>query len=253
MLNLACQNPQTNSQLIRGEGFSHLAIAESSRHSAMQSFGITIDQNMTVIPARILPPPTVTYREGRVSINDASWNLRDVKFHRGAAMGRFAVFLIQEADIQPRFSGEKDPDLWKFLTEFRTACINTGMTVATDPPLVKEIGPLPRRSKEDPSRSAAMAKIKEVMNMFSGSAKAPPSIILVLLHKYDTHLYAGIKRLGDVDMGINTVFMLLDKAANPAKQVFICFRDLLLTSDVSFLGSVFRQCSIEDQCQTEGN
>jgi eukaryotic translation initiation factor 2C len=184
----------------------------------LKSFNVTIDPQMTVVPARILPPPGVTYRESRASIRDASWNLIKVKFHRGAPLARFAVLLIQEEGIQPRFAGTDDQNLWTFITAFGSACIDAGMQVTKDRPVPVEVGPLPRRTKEDPSRTAAINKIQEKMAMF-GNSKSPPSIILVLLNKYDTHLYAGIKRLGDVDLGVHTVCMLLDKATNPKRQV----------------------------------
>jgi hypothetical protein len=250
MLTLACQTPQTNSNLIRGDGFLKLAIGESSRHNALKSFNITIDPQMAVVPARILPPPSVTYRESRALIKDASWNLIKVKFHRGAPLTRFAVLFIQEEGIQPRFAGDADPNLWSFITGFGAACREAGMQVASDRPVVMKVGPLPRRTKEDPSRTAAIKKIEAKMTAF-GNSPTPPSIVLVLLNKYDTHLYAGIKRLGDVDLGVNTVCMLLDKATNPKRQVCpFSFGTSPYIESVA-PGSILCKRGFESQCKAQ--
>lgn len=215
MLNLACRSPQQNSALIRGEGFAKLAISSSDPCEVMQNFGITIDSNMTVVPARILPPPRISYGQGRSpQIFDGSWNLKDVKFSRGGSLGRFVTLVLFEGPIPP--SGP-DPKIRILVNTFKQACTTAGMSVDPEDALHIPISVVPR-DKDDRSRSATISRIKEKM-AFYASRNPIPSLILVLLPKYDAVLYAGIKRLGDVECGLHTACMLLDKATNERKQL----------------------------------
>lgn len=217
MLRVACQSPQTNSDLIRGDGFAKLAIAESTKHNVMKNFGITIDQNMAVIPARILPPPGLSYARGQARPNDGSWNILDVAFHRGGNMDRWAVLIVREPN-RDKFQGPSDPAMWSFIQAFAEKCRRTGMRVAQERPTVVPVGPLPPGGDRDPSRSAAVAQIKEKMTALA-SANPRPSFILVLLNNRDNYIYPGIKRIGDVELGIHTVCMQLEKAiGDPRKQ-----------------------------------
>lgn len=216
MLRLACQSPQTNSDLIRGDGFAKLGISESTKHDVAKNFGITIDQNMTVVPARILPPPGLSYAQGRAQVRDGSWNILDVKFHRPGAMDQWAVLIVR--DGRDKFQGPTDPAMWQFIQTFAEKCRKAGMRVAQQRPTVLAAGPLPPGSDRDPSRSAAVAMIKAQMTNLS-NANPRPSFILVLLNNRDNYIYPGIKRIGDVELGIHTVCMQLEKAiGDPRKQ-----------------------------------
>lgn len=55
-----------------GEGFGKLGI--SSRQEPMNGFGITVDNEMAIIPARILPAPRLSYKGGQPPrVSDGSW------------------------------------------------------------------------------------------------------------------------------------------------------------------------------------
>lgn len=217
MLRLACQSPQTNSDLIRGEGFAKLAISESNKHEVLKNWKVSIEPNMAVVPARILPPPGLSYAVGRPRVNDGSWNILDVKFHRGGVMGRWGVMVVRDPNKQDRFQGPNDPSMWALIQGFAEKCKKAGMMVASERPKVLPAA-LPAPNDRDPSRSAAVAKLKETMLTFAND-NPRPSFILVLLNHRDNYIYPGIKRIGDVELGIHTVCMQLDKAmGDPKKQ-----------------------------------
>lgn len=223
MLRVACQNPQRNSELIRGEGFLNLGL--STPHDTMKSFGITIDQQMTVVPARVLPPPGISYAGGRPPrVNDGSWNILDVKFHRGGNMGRWAVLIVREKSRPGPWTGPNDPQMWEFINRFAQKCRTVGMVLSPERPAVVPTQELDPPGGRDPSRTAAVAEIKRVLTLLI-NANPRPSFVLVLLNNRDNYIYPGIKRIGDVELGIHTVCMQLDKAsgrgdANKQDQYF---------------------------------
>lgn len=54
---------------------------------AIQAFGMHIDSDMTVVPGRILPEPSIKYLQSTSSIDArASWNLKGIKFAVGAVL-----------------------------------------------------------------------------------------------------------------------------------------------------------------------
>ena len=111
MLLLANRRPAMNAHHISLQGLPKLGLVPPS--NTLEEFGISISANMTVIPARELPPPSVTYAKGRPRVNNASWNILDVKFHHGSKVARWGVMVV--TDGRPRFNGPNDPDLLKFL------------------------------------------------------------------------------------------------------------------------------------------
>ncbi|KAG8855769.1 hypothetical protein FRB91_001714, partial [Serendipita sp. 411] len=117
MLRVACQSPKVNSNLIRGEGFDKLDLI--SPHETMKHFGISIDRQMTVIPARILPPPGINYAAGKPPrVNDGSWNILDVKFHRPGQLGVLTMLIVREESRPGPWTGPGDQNMWDFVSRF---------------------------------------------------------------------------------------------------------------------------------------
>ena len=221
MLRAALRSPQDNSSLIRGDGFAKLGITPGSRHETLEKFGITIDQQMAVVPARILPPPGLSYgNNARPRVADGSWNLNEVRFHKGGAIGRLTILVVREQGRPHPWQGGEDPSMWGFVKTFAARCQTAGMTLASERPLIVPTSPLPPGGPDDPSRSAALniirAKMTEIANM-----NPRPTFVLVILNSRDNYIYPGIKLIGDVELGIHTVCMQLEKAfgrGDPKRQ-----------------------------------
>jgi eukaryotic translation initiation factor 2C len=221
MLRAALRTPRENSDLIRGDGFAKLAITPGSPHETLKNFGITIDQQMAVVPARILPPPGLSYgKNARPRVADGSWNLNEVQFHKGGAIGRLTVMIVREQGRPHPWQGPDDQGMWDFVKAFASRCRTAGMSLSADRPNIVPTPPLPPGSPNDPSRSAALniirAKMTELANL-----TPRPTFILVILTNRDNYIYPGLKRIGDVELGIHSVCMQLDKAlgrGDPRKQ-----------------------------------
>ncbi|KAL8740517.1 MAG: hypothetical protein Q9184_008478, partial [Pyrenodesmia sp. 2 TL-2023] len=82
MLKIAARGPAENARRLVGPGAQIIGI--HANNPILSAFGITIDTKMIVVPARILPPPTILYGDKKTRVpQDASWNLSDgVKFYQ---------------------------------------------------------------------------------------------------------------------------------------------------------------------------
>ncbi|KAJ3482337.1 hypothetical protein NLI96_g7053 [Meripilus lineatus] len=217
MIEVACNPPYVNADSIRQQGFPALGIQPNAHQGPLAGFGIKVLNEMTTIPARLLSPPSISYRSGSANVRDASWNILNVKFQRGGNMQNWAVLLVQEGR-EYEFQGANDPELAGFLRAFAKKCRDSGMIVPDGRPRVIETPRLPRpKDDEIPNRGGAMTMIETTIKE-NLNPNAKPSFLLVLLSGVDKYIYPNMKRLGDVKLGIHTVHMLLRKARDPRKQ-----------------------------------
>ncbi|KAL8917073.1 MAG: hypothetical protein Q9208_008189 [Pyrenodesmia sp. 3 TL-2023] len=81
MIKIAARGPAENARRLVGPGAQIIGI--HANNPILSAFGISIDTKMIVVPARILPPPTILYGDNKTQDpKDASWNLSNgVKFY----------------------------------------------------------------------------------------------------------------------------------------------------------------------------
>ncbi|KAH9163100.1 Piwi-domain-containing protein [Lactarius sanguifluus] len=213
MLRVASRRPAANATLIAGTGLPRLGIEPAT--PVLGNFGIRISAQMTVIPGRELPAPSVTYRKGNPRVANGSWNIMDVKFHHGGKMGNWKVLVVRDGVEALSFKGPDDPKLKGFIDAFIGKCKNSGLEFGTAPPVIRPTAALPP-VRDDPGRRKALSLIEQSIESF-GDPKAT-SFILVLLQKRDDFIYPGIKRLCSVKFGVRTQCLLLDKALKERGQ-----------------------------------
>jgi eukaryotic translation initiation factor 2C len=207
MLRYASRRPAANAQLIVERGLSRLGY--TSTNPVLDSFGVHVSGEMSVVPARVLPPPRVTYAKGSPRVQDGSWNLRDVRFHRGYKAPKWMVLVVRDGVEELAFDGTKDPRLVTFLDAFAHKCKSSGIDLALKPSSVLETDDLSTIEDQN-RRPAAVAQISRTIERF-GNMKSI-SFILVLLQKQEDFLYPGIKRLCAVDFGVHSQCLSLKKA-----------------------------------------
>ena len=197
MITVAAKPPNVNAMSIAECGLDELGFKSGS--AQFNAFGISIGNEMTVVPGRILSPPGIKYGQGTPSVDEkASWNLRNVKFTKGARLENWAVLVILDGNGRDEFSKPDDPGLQATYRGFATMCKNSGMIVEQKDPSVVAAR-LPPKTPTDPTRAAAIAVIRQQLM----SLKTKPSLVLVILSNGDKHVYAGIKHLCDsyLDLG----------------------------------------------------
>ncbi|KAJ7481492.1 argonaute-like protein [Mycena latifolia] len=191
MITVAAKPPNVNGAAIAGRGLDELGYRQGA--DPLGAFGISIGQQMAVVPGRILPRPGIKYDQGTPEVDDrASWNLRNVKFRKGGKLENWAVLLIKDGN-RDEFGGVGDPELMRTIRGFVDMCRKSGMTVAGgDPPVVEAA--LPPKDRTDPTRDGAIAAIRAV-----------PALVFVILSNGDKHVYSGIKHLTDSYLDVATV------------------------------------------------
>ena len=191
MIKVACRRPRENADAIVDIGFPSLGLSPSPEQQKMPSnsplapFGVEIDQDMAVIPARELPPPSLNYRGNYTPrVSNGSWNILDVKFHRPAQISSWCVLVVR--DGQGRLEGPGDPRLKSLVEGFMKKLTNCGMSVLS-PPAIESV-PLLQPAKDDSSRSRSVQILREKFQKLG-----KPRFILVLLEMRDNYIYPAIK------------------------------------------------------------
>jgi eukaryotic translation initiation factor 2C len=198
MITVACKPPNQNAAAIVGLGLDELGFRTGV--GPLRQFGVSIGDEMAVVPGRILPSPGVHYRQGPQQVDErASWNLKNVKFEIGARLEKWAVLLILDGN-RGEFEGINDTELRGIVKGFADMCKKSGMTVdAKDPIFVSAT--LPRKNNSDPTRWAAITTIRAVLT----SIRDKPNLVLTVLSNQDKHIYSGLKYLCDSHLGVPTV------------------------------------------------
>lgn len=213
MIKVACNPTAFNANLIVNKGFAQLGL--QGNNELLGNFGVSVSNEMITTPSRELPAPKVTYRSGQPSVRDGAWNILGVKFHEGGNMTNWAVLLVQEGR-RSEFQNPGDPQLTAFLKVFVEKCRSSGMTVGAGPPTIMQTPRLPRPN-DDSGRRQALATIRQTFEDRLNPNKKP-SFVLVLLSGVDKFIYPGLKRMCDMQLGLSTVCMLLDKARRDKGQ-----------------------------------
>lgn len=197
MILVAAKPPNVNAMAIVGRGLDELGYKQGA--APLGAFGISISSEMTVVPGRILAPPGIKYAVGTPDVDDrASWNLRNVKFAKGARLENWAVLVIKDGNDRDEFSSPTDPELLQTIRGFADMCGKSGMSVDRSNPAVLGVR-LPPKNREDPTRAAAINAIRTVLT----AVKKKPTLVMVILSNGDKHVYSGIKHLCDsyLDLG----------------------------------------------------
>ncbi|KLO12386.1 Piwi-domain-containing protein [Schizopora paradoxa] len=202
MIKYACNPPHINAEIITREGLPKLGLAPSA--SPIADFNIEVSSNMSVIPARILEPPTVLCRDRSCRVRDGSWDASDTKFHKAATLQDFGVLILSDGGRND-FRGED----WKSIVKaFLKKCRDLGMNVKLPP----GSGDLPMcqavrtdvHGHHRGSPRQTIAKLAEAIKRFPN----PPKYLFVFLANQDPHLYSVLKTLCDTKLGIHTTCML---------------------------------------------
>lgn len=197
MINFAARSPNLNAASIEGNGLRVMSITSDKQASHIGKFGLSIGTEMLTVPARILLPPTLSFKKP-TPVRDGGWNLANQQFNRGAKLGGiFTGFQITE--------GQRAP-----LTQNFTKCLASvvqqlkGYGITTNdakPPLgaFQLGGPA---TKEYTDRIKATLDVK-----FKDMASKGVTWCLIAVPYFNKLLYSLIKLMGDVKYGIQTVLI----------------------------------------------
>jgi eukaryotic translation initiation factor 2C len=176
----------------------------------LAAFGIKVSGDMTTFTARVLPPPTLSYKAGRqmnvtvccpscllspinalTNVNqDGGWNILDVKFHKAATLApNWAVMVVRDGPPGrfPLQGRPADPQLNELIQGSKAKLTKAGLTVPTDQ-IVFFTEQLPRPNA-DPDRTQSIKVIRTaLMKNLDRNCKSS-FLLLVFLAMENNHIY----------------------------------------------------------------
>ena len=204
MLRHACKDPNVNASAIVDRGLSELGYTYAI--NPLYAFGMAVGKEMAVIPARILPSPSVQYGHGIAHVDDrARWSLQNIKFVQGGRLTSWAVLNIHDRH-RSGFNDANGPELRRIVGVFADMCRRSGISIPPNAQTYLSVT-LPPKNREDPLRKAAIHKIQTTML----DARPKPAMFLVVLSNHDPTIYEGLKHLCDVLLGVATVCVQAEK------------------------------------------
>ncbi|KAF8655729.1 hypothetical protein AX16_002966 [Volvariella volvacea WC 439] len=210
MITVAANPPNINANEIVNRGIRELGYDLSGTQNVnlpLNSFKIAIGKHMIPVPARILPTPKIQYYgSSTASIDErASWNLRSLRFTRGAPLSQWVIYVIKDGNTREEF--QTMGEVLEVMDKFRDACKAAGLGIGNEQEfkrkqLVKEIR-LPPKNVNDPVRKSAGEAIYTAVR---GTPFKPPMAIFIL-SSGDKNVYAAIKRNCDAILDVPSVCM----------------------------------------------
>ncbi|KAI1316171.1 hypothetical protein EDD11_010343 [Mortierella claussenii] len=173
MIKGTCMNPQKRAEKIA----NNFRILDFEHNEYMKKFGMEVSKEMTVVPARVLPPPRVSYGNNvQVTPQFGSWQLNPQrKMVQGATLKSWGV-LVYEPPGRLR-----EDTIRNFLRELTSTLAENGMNVVQrDPPIM--YGQIGNVNKN----------VESMLHQIKESSKVPADLILVVMpNKCQT--YSAIK------------------------------------------------------------
>ena len=101
MIKVAARPPFQNAELIQN-GLAALGFKNPT--GLLKQFSLGIGDKMAVVPGRILAPPQILYGNNKaMKAENASWNLKDIKFQLGATLDRWAILNLKDSNVSVIF------------------------------------------------------------------------------------------------------------------------------------------------------
>ncbi|ORY01783.1 Piwi-domain-containing protein [Basidiobolus meristosporus CBS 931.73] len=206
MIRFTCQPPHVRAnKIIQG-----LKVLNYRDNEYLQQFGMKVSNEMAVVSARILDPPTVCYnensREARLVPRGGVWNLRNKRVASGATLSSWAVAVF---GAQREFSTGA---VQKFIKELTTTCLDTGMNITHRSPSITYLSSLVDGASIEQG-------LLQVWYKAGQASKTRPQLILCVLPNTGAQLYGEIKRISDTILGVTTQCIQGKHVFKPNKQL----------------------------------
>jgi eukaryotic translation initiation factor 2C len=158
----------------------------------LRDFGISVETEMITIPARVLPPPTLSYhpasKESQVMPKNGCWNLRDKQVAQGATLVSWSVIVFGKESEVPV------SDCQRFITMLCQTCEECGVFIKSKQPPISYASPKGNIEKN----------LIEAYMIAGNSYHTRPQLVLCVLPNTGVPLYAEIKRVADTVIGVAT-------------------------------------------------
>lgn len=164
--------------------------------------GLSVSTSMLQVRGRVLTPPTVVYKQGQDSFGAASgsWNLRGKTFLKPSSIHEWGLLYLPGGRGQAQ-----EHELKHFCQNLATSLRNVGLSVPNELPAF-----LMGNANGDIKQMISDLRNKTAIT-FGGKEK--PRILFFLLHENaSSSIYKAIKGICEVDLGIPSQVLLVEKA-----------------------------------------
>ena len=173
-----------------------------AHHFSKTAFGIKVDPAMAVVPGRVLSRPSVKYYgKASPSKGGASWNMKDSKFVKAAAVLPWAMLRIGAAAKIPKSLLAKQ---YNSLTNSFKLCGLSNVGAKYNPEIVALIPELKGPNDKSEAKLIKPWVVDQLRETLKQCQKNGVDMLLVILPSTDSWLYDRIKYFGDVVYGISS-------------------------------------------------
>ena len=157
-------------------------------------FGINVNPGLITVAGRILPSPRVTYKNEKLDVQFASWNMAGVQCSKGSSMKTWTYLVIS----MPSISGSQDAfnnldSVGRTVGELRTTLQNMGVSA-----------PAPIQGSRVVLKDPNDVALEQVFQRAT-TGKMGIKLLLVILPSKNAIVYNRVKHLGDVKFGLHTI------------------------------------------------
>ncbi|KAM7192493.1 Ribonuclease H-like domain containing protein [Naviculisporaceae sp. PSN 640] len=206
MIKFACRPPPSNAKSLATSARKLLSF---DNNPLLDRFGIAVDKQLITVKARELDPPKIAYIRGNslstVAPENGGWLMRSVKVAKsGTFIKNWTFMYISPDERYSRFNQVKT------VVEKFADWLPGNMGIAIN----KRPNPADGYVVKDPiNENSLRAQFKKL-----ASAKDRLQFLFVVLREKDTAIYNTIKKIGDVEFGIQTVCVVQDKILSEKGQ-----------------------------------
>ncbi|KAL8292907.1 hypothetical protein RQP46_000601 [Phenoliferia psychrophenolica] len=179
-------------------------ISPTNKAGALEKWGVKINREPMVVTARELQPPTINYKMRPVQPREGVWDMRGNHFHQAATIQSWLVFVF---DSDRFFPVEQAQDSIMGLV---SACQSVGLNITNQRPAIHYV---PRGCD---IAGFILSKGAELVQ----KEGRPPQMLICYLPRKPCDEYGVIKRFGDVEKGVATQCLFINKAKRGNNQYY---------------------------------
>ncbi|KAJ3021872.1 argonaute 1 [Thoreauomyces humboldtii] len=188
MIKFTCQPPHVRSNKIS----AGITLLQQRDNEYLREFGVQIGHEMSIINARVLPAPAISYhpasKEPVITPREGAWNLRDKMVAQGVTIRSWSVVAFGQEHDYPIAA------IQKFITLLVQTCEECGVFIANRQPPISYTNP-----------HGNVEKTLIDAYMLAGQSFAErPQLVVCILPNTGVPLYAEIKRVSDTVIGVAT-------------------------------------------------
>ncbi|KAI9104430.1 Piwi domain-containing protein [Phlyctochytrium arcticum] len=188
MIKFTCQPPHVRSNKIS----AGITILQQRDNDYLKEFGVQIGHEMTIVNARILPAPAISYhpasKEPVITPREGAWNLRDKMVAQGVTVRSWSVVAFGQEMDYPVSA------IQKFITLLVQTCEECGVFIQNRQPPISYANPMANVEKT----------LIDAYMLAGNSFLERPQLVLCILPNTGVPLYAEVKRVSDTVIGVAT-------------------------------------------------